>query len=605
MSFNPYVRLERLKQIFPSDTSFQPEEEARAKDREADGEPDGVPDGEKDRDDLEDDDEDKDSDYHPVSSSDEERETFNSKNWEIIWSSTAYDRAVSCCSSTVDTAVSGLSPGPTMQAKYGAGDIASTFSLFITPMVEDIILENTNREGRRKYGDEWREMYEVDLLAYIGLLILAGVYRSRGEAAASLWHPENSRALFRATMPLKQFHTYSRLLRFDDRETRPRRRASDKLAAIREVWDLWVSQLPCLYNPGPEVTVDEQLVPFRGRCPFRQYMPSKPAKYGIKSWVACDSKSSYAWNMQVYTGKPDQEHPERGLGLRVVLDVTEGLHDCNVRCDNYFTSYKLAQQLLERNLTLVATVRRNKPWLPRGLLTVRGREALSSKFAFTPSATLVSYFPKKNKNVLLMSTLHTKADVSDRPDRKPVIILDYNRSKGGVDNLDKVVGTYSCRRMTARWPLVIFHNMIDVSSYNAFVIWRELYPDWMQRKLNKRRFFLEELGKALVSSFMEQRERIPRTEASIAVVKAVKAAASPRPAGPIASMEHPPAAAAPPEAAASAAGEEAPLRDNKRKRKRCYNCPRRNDTKTGNICCRCDNYICKGCSHIYCSSCMS
>ena len=54
----------------------------------------------------------------------------------------------------------------------------------------------------------------------------------------------------------------------------------------------------------------------------------------------------------------------------------------------------------------------------------------------------------------MVATVHTKADVNDRPDGKPVIVLDYNRSKGGVDHLDKVIGTYSCRRMTLRWPLV-------------------------------------------------------------------------------------------------------------------------------------------------------
>lgn len=43
------------------------------------------------------------------------------------------------------------------------------------------------------------------------------------------------------------------------------------MAAIRTVWD----KLPLLYNPGPNVTVDERLVTFRRCCPFRQYMPSK------------------------------------------------------------------------------------------------------------------------------------------------------------------------------------------------------------------------------------------------------------------------------------------------------------------------------------------
>ncbi|KAL7830715.1 hypothetical protein SRHO_G00318420 [Serrasalmus rhombeus] len=138
-------------------------------------------------------------------------------------------------------------------------------------------------------------------------------------------------------------------------------------------------------------------------------------------------------------------------------------------------------------MTMVGTVWKNKPELPPALLATKGRAVFSSKFAFTPTTTLVSYLPKRNKNVALLSTLHKMAEISDREDRKPAIILDYNCNKGGVDNLDKVIGTYSYRRMTARWPLVIFYNIIDVSSYNAFVIWQEINPTWMSGKKNKRR----------------------------------------------------------------------------------------------------------------------
>ncbi|XP_014823495.1 PREDICTED: piggyBac transposable element-derived protein 4-like, partial [Poecilia mexicana] len=293
-------------------------------------------------------------------------------------------------------------------------------------------------------------------------------------------------------MALSLFRIYSKLIQFDDRESSPARRMTDKLAAIREVWDKWVERLPYLYNPGPDVTVDEQLVPFRGHCPFRQYMPSKPAKYGIKSWVA--SESSYAWKMQVYTRKSTSGCPEKNQGLRVVLDVTEGLRCHNVICDNFFNSYELGQQLLKRKITMVGTVRKNKPELPPALLGSKEREVFSSKFAFTPTPPLVSFLPKKNKNVVLLSTLHRDGDISVCEDRKPIIILEYNHNKGGVDNLDNVIGTYSCRRMTAHWPLAIFHNIIDVSSYNAFVIWREINPTWMSRK-HKRRVFLEQLEK--------------------------------------------------------------------------------------------------------------
>lgn len=49
-------------------------------------------------------------------------------------------------------------------------------------------------------------------LTYIELLILVGMYRSRGEAASSHWDAESGRVIFRATMPLKVFHAFSRML---------------------------------------------------------------------------------------------------------------------------------------------------------------------------------------------------------------------------------------------------------------------------------------------------------------------------------------------------------------------------------------------------------
>ncbi|XP_053089051.1 piggyBac transposable element-derived protein 4-like [Pangasianodon hypophthalmus] len=175
---------------------------------------------------------------------------------------------------------------------------------------------------------------------------------------------------------------------------------------------------------------------------------------------------------------------------------------------------------------MVGTVRKNKPELPPALLATRGRDAFSSKFAFTPTTTLVSYLPKKDKNVVLLSTLHKTAEISDREDKKPAIILDYNHNKGGVDNLDKVIGTYCCRRMTARWPLVIFYNIIDVSSYNAFVIWSQTDPARISDMWNKRRVFLEHLGKSLVTTQIQRRERLPHTAASAALVEAVQGAES-------------------------------------------------------------------------------
>lgn len=79
-----------------------------------------------------------------------------------------------------------------------------------------------------------------------------------------VWDAESGRAVFHATMPLRLFHAYSRLLRFDNHNMRAERHAADKLVAAGVLWNLWADRLPRFYDPGPNMIVDKKLVPFRG-----------------------------------------------------------------------------------------------------------------------------------------------------------------------------------------------------------------------------------------------------------------------------------------------------------------------------------------------------
>lgn len=189
----------------------------------------------------------------------------------------------------------------------------------------------------------------MHLHVYFGIIILAGVYRSRGETTESLWDAETGRAIFGAIMSVEFPHIFRGVIRFDDQESRPVRRQRDKLAAICTVWDKWVDRLPLLYNPGANVTVDERLVGFRGRLslPAVQYMPSKPARYVIKIWTACDAATSYAWNTQIYTGNPEGGAVERNQGTRVVLNMTQGLSGHNITCD-HFSHYTASDKNFSR-----------------------------------------------------------------------------------------------------------------------------------------------------------------------------------------------------------------------------------------------------------------
>jgi hypothetical protein len=56
------------------------------------------------------------------------------------------------------------------------------------------------------------------------------------------------------------------------------------------------------------------------------------------------------------------------------------------------------------------------------------------------------------------------------PHKRPVMITDYNCRKSGVDQMDENVAEFTCLRKTARWPLVIFSNILDVAVNNSFAI---------------------------------------------------------------------------------------------------------------------------------------
>lgn len=272
----------------------------------------------------------------------------------------------------------------------------------------------------------------------MGCCFCLGFTGPGGESTLSLcvWY-QRGRPVFRGTMSRKRFQLIATKLRFDDKLTRARQLRENKLAAFWPIWEPWVQRLSLLFNPGPDVCVDEQLVAFKGRCGFRQYMPNKPARYGIKIWALVDVPTSYAWNMKIYSGKEGASR-ETGQGKRVVLHLTEGLEGHTVTKDSFFTTDELGAELLRRKMAMVGTVRKSKPELPPQLVTLIRREERSSVFAHTDTHTAVSYVPKKGKNVVLMSTKHREAAISQEAHKKPEIILDYKRCKGGVDNLDKV-----------------------------------------------------------------------------------------------------------------------------------------------------------------------
>jgi len=52
-----------------------------------------------------------------------------------------------------------------------------------------------------------------------------------------------------------------------------------------------------------DLSLDEGVIPTKNRLGFKQYLKDKPVKWGIKTYMLCESKTGYVYNLEVYTGK--------------------------------------------------------------------------------------------------------------------------------------------------------------------------------------------------------------------------------------------------------------------------------------------------------------
>ena len=364
----------------------------------------------------------------------------------------------------------------------------------------------------------------------LGILIAGGMTHQTKVSIADLW--SNSPfipTIFSTVMARTRFKEIMKYLRFDDKREREEKLKVDKIASIREMYELIVERFKSSYHPSACLTIDERISPFKGRVGFKVYMPNKPKKFGIKLWMLCDAENFYVSNFTIYAGKEGGKR-EVDQGEKVVLNLTQHLNrGHNITTDNFFTSIPLAIKLLRRDnpLTLLGTVRKNRKFIPVHIREhvkeekekkkrerrTSGRKSREeeeehdypSRFAYTNELQLVSYMYKKDKAIIILSSSSPNTSVSEESKKKPGLILDYNDTKYGVDMLDKMTMDSSFTRATRRWTVNMFYNMLDMICHNALVAYR------ISKNVKvKKREFLERLVTDLCVPNTSAREPGPK-----------------------------------------------------------------------------------------------
>ena len=121
---------------------------------------------------------------------------------------------------------------------------------------------------------------------------------------------------------------------------------------------------------------------------------------------------------------------------------------------------------------------------------------------------MVSYVPKKNKAVVPLSTMHHDEFIDEDDAKKRLEIIKFhNQTKIDVDLVDQMVQTYTCKRQTLRWPLVLFYKLLDIAALNASTIFRQVHPDCQSGQGSRRRYFITDLATNLILPHMMTRQK--------------------------------------------------------------------------------------------------
>jgi hypothetical protein len=275
------------------------------------------------------------------------------------------------------------------------------------------------------------DLDRILVLKFIAILLARGVFCQKINLKC-MWSLQYGKNIVKELMSRNKFTKIMKYLRFDNKQVRRNSVVSDKFVMIREVWEKFIENSSASYKPERNVTCDEQLLPSKSRCPFTQFMPNKPDKFEIKFWLLCEGKSKYICNGYPYLGAEVDRPSNDSFGEYIVKKLMEpyfnkGYH---VTMHNYLTSRNLVRQLLSKKTTILGTMRKNRKELP-DIIHHKLKQHDSLFYEDEKGSLLSIYQCKKDKNVIILSTLHEKAEIPsiNNTKSKPKTILDYNKSK--------------------------------------------------------------------------------------------------------------------------------------------------------------------------------
>ncbi|XP_037576721.1 piggyBac transposable element-derived protein 3 [Dermacentor silvarum] len=407
---------------------------------------------------------------------------------------------------------------------HGALPIDYFLAVFPDSLLEHIVFQ-TNLYAVQK-GKENLRLTLPELKVFLGMcLVMTYIKYPR---IRNYWSTESGLRMdiVANSMPVNRFEELRRFLHFKDNSDTLSFQ-NDRVAGMRPVIDALNEAFCSAVDCEEYQSVDEMVIPFKGRSSIKQYLPSKPKRWGFKVWVRA-GVSGYIYRFEVYqgaTGGRSNVSSEFGMAGDVVIRLSQGLEGKNHKlyADNFFTSMALVRTCRANRLqgadkklkplkelkadgrgsTSICTSGDNitvTRWLDNSLVHV-----VSSYAGRQPEGTTRRYNRKERKVI----------DVT-----RPYSVEVYNKHMGGVDLMDSLIARYRNDVRNKRGYLRMFFHLLNAAVVNAWIVWRwdkgaEHYMDQLE--------FRSRVAKALIfrgeAAQSSKRRGRPSNDSSPALIK--------------------------------------------------------------------------------------
>jgi hypothetical protein len=233
------------------------------------------------------------------------------------------------------------------------------------------------------------------------------------------------------------------------------------------------------FTPTQHLALDEAMCAWKGRSPIKQYIPSKPHKWGYK--IYCLASENYLLHFEVYEGKED-DPSESGATYDTVIRMTQPYHDQQLVLftDSWFTSPTLMTALKDRGIRLCGSVRSNRKGMPKlskkavkrlgkGEWIQRQKDDMCLAVWKDQKAVWVLYnhaSPRSNSTLERWNEEGEEISIGC-----PKAIHDYFYHARSVDVLSQLHYAYPIGRKSMRcWPRLAWW-LLDMCILNAFKLW--------------------------------------------------------------------------------------------------------------------------------------